>query len=112
MTPARHNLTVYRYRDFCKDFTFLDGEKNLIPIDTWSFKSQIRDTNCIDGTLLAEFTIDRDNENSTITLSLSDTQTALIPEDDAYWDLLVHINECDESLICGKVKILCCVTEI
>jgi len=112
MTPAKHNLTIYKQRDFCKDFTFVDDNEELIPIDNWTFKSQIRSTNCVEGDLLAEFTIDIDLLTSTITLNLTDAQTSLIPEEPAYWDLLVNSNNCDVSLIAGKVKVLCTVTEI
>jgi len=112
MTPAKYNLTIYKNRDFCKDFTFVDEDGKLIPIDNWVFKSQIRDTDCTDGTLLAEFTITVDPPTSTITMELTDLQTSKLPDAPAYWDLLVHMDKCDVSLIMGKVKVLCTVTEI
>ena len=112
MTPAKENLTIYKNRDFCKDFTFTDVNGELVPIDTWTFKAQIRDKDCTDGLLLAEFTIKVDPPNSTITLELTDTQTGKIPEGKAYWDLLVNMDNCDVSVMIGKVKVLCTVTEI
>ena len=111
MEPAKYNLTLYRQRDFCKDFTFVDEEGELVPIDSWTFKSQIRSTNCQEGTLLAEFTIDIDIINSTITLNLSDIETQQLEEGTYFWDLLAEINGCDVNLIQGKVKVLCTVTE-
>ena len=112
MVPAKYNLTVYRNRDFCKDFTFVDENGDLYPIDNWTFKAQIRDTNCQDGTLLAEFNILVDRDQSKITLELTDIETNLIPEGTAYWDLLVNMNSCDTNIMEGKVKVLCTVTEI
>jgi hypothetical protein len=111
MNPEKYNLTLYIQRDFCKDFTFVDEEGNLIPIDSWVFKSQIRSTKCQDGTLLAEFTIDIDPTTSTITLNLSDSETQLLEEGTYFWDLLVEMNGCDVNLLEGKVKVLCTVTE-
>jgi len=113
MTPAKHNLSIYRGRDYSVEFEFRDNEGILIPIDTWSFKSEIKDGECIESNLLATFTIAVDIPNSRVILSLTDTETLVIPENSpAFWDLLVTIGTIDESYISGKVKILCVPTEV
>ena len=112
MTPTKYNLTIYRGRDYSIEFEFKNKDGTLIPIDTWSFKSEVRDEECQESSLLASFDIAVDTLNSKVTLSLSDSETLAIPEGKAFWDLLVTIGTIDESYICGKVKILCCVTEV
>jgi len=112
MIPTKYNLTIYRGRDYSIEFEFKDTEGNNIPIDNWNFKSQIRKEDCPESELLAEFTIAKDTSNSRVTLTLTDSETLAINEDKGYWDLLVSINNIDESYLCGKVKILCCPTEV
>ena len=112
MTPTKYNLTIYRGRDYSIEFIFIDDDGVLIPIDNWNFKSEIREEECQESALLASFTIIKDTTNSKILLILTDPETLSLPEGTAYWDLLVSIGNIDESYICGKVKILCCVTEV
>jgi len=112
MVPSKHNLTIHRGRDYAIEFVFVNEDGVLIPIDNWNFKSEIREEECMESALLASFTILKDTVNSRVLLTLSDQETLAIPEGKAFWDLLVSIGNIDESYICGKVKILCCVTEV
>ena len=112
MTPTKYNLTVYRGRDYAITFEFREKDGSIIPIDTWQFKSEMREEECPESALLATFLIETDIPNATVTLRLTDQETLAIPEGKAFWDLLVTIGDIDESYICGKVKINCCVTEV
>ena len=112
MKPAKENLTIRRDREFAKDYTFKDAAGALVDISTWSFASQIRSTDCQEGTLLATFAIAIDTATSTIQLTLTNTETLALPAGTAYWDLLVTIGTDDQSYIEGKVKVKCSVTEV
>jgi len=112
MDPARLQLKIYRGRDYFKDLIFQDGDGALLDISGYVFKAEIRSTNCQAGTLLTTFTIAVDTETSTITLSLTNTQTLLIQEGVAYWDLLVVIGDDDQSYVKGKVKSIGTITEV
>ena len=112
MIPTKYNITVFRGRDFLEDFIFYDDEENLLPIDTWVFKSEIREEECPESNLLASFTINVFPDESRISLNLTDQETLLLQEGTAYWDLLVTRGSMNESFLCGKVKIKCCVTEV
>ena len=112
MKPAKLNLVIIRGRDFRKDFIFADDEDNLIPIDTWAFKSQIREEDCPESSLMADFTIDVFPAESRIQLKLTDQETLTMNVGKGFWDLLITIGDLDESYACGKVKIECCPTEV
>jgi len=112
MEPTSYNITIYRGRDFIKDFIFYTEEESLEDITNWDFKSEIREDNCPESELLATFTIIKDPVNARIQLQLTDSETVLIPEGKAFWDLLVTIGNIDDSYICGKVKVKCCPTEV
>jgi len=112
MEPATYNLVIYRGRDYSKDFIFTKEDGSLEDITDWEFKSEIREDNCPESALLATFTIIKDPVNARITLTLTDSESMLLVEGKAYWDLLVTINSVDESYICGKVKVKCCPTEV
>jgi len=112
MKPAKENIIIRRDREFAKDFTFKTAAGALRDISTWNFAAEIRETNCESGSLLATFAIVVDTATSTISLSLSNTETKAIPEGKAYWDLLVTIGTNDQTYIEGKVTVKCSVTEV
>lgn len=112
MTPAKVNLTIYRGRDYAKDFSFTDSDGSASDIGNWDFKAEIRSKKSQFGILFTSFTIVKDISTATISMSLTDTETLKIPEGVAYWDLLVSINGIDETYLTGKIKSIATVTKV
>ena len=75
--PVIQDIDVYKGRAFKKTYELRDSTSTLLDITGWSFKSQIRPTNGSD-VLIAEMDISVSTSLSTVTISLTDTVTALI----------------------------------
>lgn len=75
--PAQYDLNVYQDRDFNKTFLIKDQSGVLVDISDWTLTAQIRPTYDSD-TLIANFTITKDSELSSITVALTDTTTLAI----------------------------------
>ena len=75
--PIIQDIDVYKGRDFKKTYELRDGTSTLLDLTGWTFKSQIRPTNGSD-VLIAEMDISVSTSLSTVTISLTDTVTALI----------------------------------
>ena len=104
MIPAYENLTITRGRDFLKEFTFKERDGTLIPIDTWAFDAKIRvEDNCTSD-LIATFSVSSDTATSTVSISLTDTQTSQITQESGYWDLKVTIADFSETYIYGNTS--------
>ena len=109
MKPATYNLIIYRDRDFSQTFYFRTlGE----PMDLtgYSGKAEIRE-NQDAAALLVAFQVEIDPLLGLITLSLTDTQTILLPVGAAFWDLvLTDPHGLRQSYIEGQVKVVGTVT--
>jgi hypothetical protein len=98
--PAQYDINVYKDRDFSITFTIKDQSGVLVDIDDWTCSAQIRPTYDSD-VLIANFTVTKDNANSQITMTLTDTVTLGIDRENAInanststsvnmvWDLVV-----------------------
>ena len=75
--PAQYDIDVYQDRDFSITFIVKDESEILVDISDWTCTAQLRPAYDSD-TLIADFTVTKSAELSTITLSLSDTTTAAI----------------------------------
>jgi len=112
--PIIQDIDVYKGRDFKKTYELRDGTSTLLDLTGWTFKSQIRPSNGSE-TLVAELDISVSLATSTVTISLTDTVTALMntinfirigsttTSTNMVWDLSV-INNASEKyvLLAGK----------
>jgi len=109
MQPATHDLTIYRDRDFSQTFYF----KNLgvaMDLTGYTGKAEIRE-NKDAATLIVAFQVTVDPLIGSIIISLTDTQTILLPVGDMAWDLvLTDPHNSRQNYLEGQVKILGTVT--
>jgi hypothetical protein len=88
MTPAAHNLTIYRDRDFSQVFILKDGDGVVINLAQYTVKAQMRPAKD-SAELILEFTVAVVTAEGKITLSLTDVQTLALDEDKVRWDLAI-----------------------
>jgi hypothetical protein len=109
MEPATYNLTVYRDRDFSQTF-YLKNLGEVMDLTGYSGKAEIRE-NQDAATLLAAFQVTIDPLIGSITLSLTDTQTILLPGGATFWDLvLTDPHGLRQNYIEGQVNVVGTVT--
>lgn len=109
MKPSTYNLTIYRDRDFSQTFYFKSlGE--IMDLTGYAGKAEIRE-NQDAAELLAAFQVTIDSLVGSVVLSLTDTQTILLPEGAAFWDLvLTDPHGSRQNYIEGQVKVVGTVT--
>jgi len=104
MEPATHDLTIYRDRDFSQTFYF----KNLgvaMDLTGYTGKAEIRE-NKDAAALIVAFQVTVDPLIGSIVISLTDTQTILLPVGDMAWDLvLTDPHNSRQNYLEGQVKI-------
>ena len=109
MEPAVHNLTVYRDRDFSQTF-YLKSQGAAMILTGYSAKAEIRSGKDAD-TLIVGFQVTIIPAIGSIELSLTDTQTILLNDSTAFWDLvLTDTHGKRQNYIEGTVKVLGTVT--
>jgi hypothetical protein len=109
MEPAVHNLTVYRDRDFSQTF-YLKAQGAVMNLTGYTGKAEIR-SGKDDDTLIVAFQVTVDPLIGSIELSLTDTQTILLKDTTAFWDLvLTDTHGKRQNYIEGQVKVLGTVT--
>lgn len=109
MDPANHDLTIYRDRDFTQTFYF----KSLgvaMDLTGYTGKAEIRE-NKDAADLIVAFQVTIDPLIGSVALSLTDTQTMLIPDGVSAWDLvLTDPHGLRQSYLEGQVKVVGTVT--
>jgi len=109
MKPATHNLTIYRDRDFSQTF-YLKNLGVAMDLTGYTGKAEIRE-NKDDANLIVAFQVTIDPLIGSIVISLTDTQTILLPVGDMAWDLvLTDPHGARQNYLEGQVKILGTVT--
>lgn len=110
MEPATHDLTIYRDRDFSQTF-YLKTLGVALDLTGYTGKAEIRE-NKDAADLIVAFQVAIDPLIGSIVISLTDTQTILIPADGtAAWDLvLTDPHGSRQNYIEGQVKVVGTVT--
>lgn len=111
--PQKWNLpTIWRGRDWDYTFLFRQGDADSDPLDLtgWTARMELRDGKSVmpgDAPLIQEATVEiAAPTTGRIYCSLTDTQTAAIVQDTAYYDvLLTDTEDWDHHPVYGKVKI-------
>lgn len=112
MVPARHDLTVYRDRDYSRVFVFQDSDGVIIDLTGYSAKAQIRPEKD-SSTLTESFGIDLDGSAGKITISLTDEQTLALASGKFWWDLaLTDPSGLRQSYVEGSVFVKATVTRV
>ena len=90
MEPARHDLIIYRDRDFSQAFIFKDDDGVIINLTGYAAKAQVRPTKN-SSTLIVEFTTAIVAAQGRITMTLTDAQALAISESysKGWWDLVL-----------------------
>lgn len=103
--PTRHDLTIYRGDYFAINITFKTAgvaqDLTGLPI-----QAQIRQTTSLTAPLLAQFNIDRDDVNGTITLKLNPADTQKLADGDYVYDLQVG----EQTYLSGTLTLIPDVT--
>lgn len=109
MEPATHDLTIYRDRDFSQTFYFKTlGE--AMDLTGYTGKAEIRE-NRDAAALIVAFQVTIVPLIGSITLSLTDTQTMLLPDGVTAWDLvLTDPHGLRQNFVEGEVKVVGTVT--
>ena len=109
MEPAILNLTIYRDRDFSKTLYF----KSLgvaMDLTGYTGKAEIRE-NKDDANLIVALQVTIDPLIGSIVISLTDTQTILLPVGVLAWDLvLTDPHGSRQNYIEGQVDVVSTVT--
>lgn len=109
MEPANHDLTIYRDRDFSQTF-YLKSQGAVMNLTGYSAKAEIRSGKDV-VELIVVFQVTIDPLIGSIVISLTDTQTILLKDNTAFWDLvLTDTHGKRENYIEGMVKVLGTVT--
>ena len=109
MKPATHNLTIYRDRDFSQTF-YLKAQGVAMDLTGYSAKAEIRSGKDED-ILIVGFQVTIIPAIGSIELSLTDTQTILLNDTTAFWDLvLTDTHNKRQNYIEGQVKVVGTVT--
>ena len=110
MEPATHDLTIYRDRGFSQTFYLKDALRVAMDLTGYAGKAEIRE-NKDAADLLVAFQVTIDPLIGSIILSLTDTQTILLPVGDMAWDLvLTDPHGSRQNYIEGQVKVVGTVT--
>ena len=108
------NLKITQGRDVERLLTFFSdydaGTK--LDITGYTFNAQIRERLDLSSTKLADFTVSVNTTNSTITLTLSETDTADLPPGTCWWDLVVTQSGDSQSWLGGQVIVHGGATEV
>jgi hypothetical protein len=109
MEPAVYDLTIYRDRDFSKTFYFKTlGE--AMDLTGYTGKAEIRE-NKDAAALIVAFQVTIDPLIGSIGISLTDTQTMLLPDGITAWDLvLTDPHGVRQNYIEGQVRVVGTVT--
>ncbi len=109
MEPATHDMTIYRDRDFSQTF-YLKILGAAMDLTGYTGKAEIRE-NKDAAALIVGFQVTIDPLIGSIILSLTDTQTMLLPDGTAAWDLvLTDPHGLRQGYIEGQVKVVGTVT--
>ena len=110
MEPANHDLTIYRDRDFSQTFYF-KTLGDFMDLTDYTGKAEIRE-NKDAADLLVALQVTIDPLIGSVVISLTDTQTILIPADGTpVWDLvLTDPRGLRQGYIEGQVKVMGTVT--
>jgi hypothetical protein len=85
--PGTYNISLQRRADYYVTLQFKDSTGTAINLTGWTVEAQA--WNQQRTTKYADFTVDYTNRaTGTVKISLSDTQTALLPNE-AYYDVLL-----------------------
>ena len=87
MEPATHNLVIYQDRDFSQTF-FLKSAGVAMNLTGYTVKAEVRPDKYASDLIVA-FTIVVIKATGSITLSLTDTQTLVLTDEVAFWDLVL-----------------------
>ena len=109
MEPATYDLTIYRDRDFSQTF-YLKNLGVAMDLTGYTGKAEIRENkDAVD--LAVAFQVTIDPLIGSVVISLTDTQTILLPIGDMAWDLvLTDPQGARQNYLEGQVKILGTVT--
>jgi len=109
MEPATYDLTIYRDRDFSQTF-YLKNLGVAMDLTGYTGKAEIRENkDAVD--LAVAFQVTIDPLIGSVVISLTDTQTILLPIGDMAWDLvLTDPDGARQNYLEGQVKILGTVT--
>ena len=109
MEPAIYDLTIYRDRDFSQTF-YLKNLGVAMDLTGYTGKAEIRENkDAVD--LAVAFQVTIDPLIGSVVISLTDTQTILLPIGDMAWDLvLTDPHGARQNYLEGQVKILGTVT--
>ena len=109
MEPATHDMTIYRDRDFSQTF-YLKTLGVAMDLTGYTGKAEIRE-NRDDANLIVAFQVTIDPLIGSFVVSLTDTQTILIPDGVSAWDLvLTDPHGSRQNYIEGQVKVVGTVT--
>ena len=109
MEPATHDLTIYRDRDFSQTF-YLKTLGDPMDLTDYTGKAEIRE-NKDAAALIVAFQVTVDPLIGSIVISLTDTQTMLLPDGLTSWDLvLTDPHGLRQNYIEGQVKVVGTVT--
>jgi hypothetical protein len=85
--PGTYNISLQRRADYSVQLQFKDSNNTPINLTSWTVAAQV--WNQGRTTKYADFTVVYTNRSTgTVTISLSDTDTALFPNE-AYYDVLL-----------------------
>jgi hypothetical protein len=85
--PGTYNISLQRRADYSVQLQFKDSTNTSINLTSWTVAAQV--WNQGRTTKYADFTVAYTNRSTgTVTISLSDTDTALFPNE-AYYDVLL-----------------------
>ena len=109
MNPATLDLTIYRDRDFTKTLYF-KSQGEALDLTSYTGKAEIRGGKDAPGLIVA-FQVAIDHLIGSVVLSLTDTQTILLTDDTAFWDLvLTDPHGKRQNFVEGQVNVLGTVT--
>lgn len=90
--PITHNITIYKGNDYESDeFLVRDKNGNSVDISLWGVKSQCREKEARDSTLICDFTVNVSDVDGVkvFTISLTDTETGEIEAKKGFYDILL-----------------------
>jgi len=87
ISPGTYNITLQRRADYSIVLQFKDSNNAAIDLTDWTVESQV--WNKSRSTKYADFAITyTDRSTGTVTIALTDEQTAIFP-DEVYYDVLL-----------------------
>ena len=104
VSPGIYNITLQRRADYSVQLQFKDNTETAINLTGWTVASQALSTDR--ATKYADFTVTYTNRSTgTVTLSLTDAQTATFPNELSYDVLLVNPNGLKEYYLEGIIYV-------